>query len=289
MGLHINELEMIAADLAVRTFLKMFPRSRSVLLKVDNMTALSYIAKMGGTKNSVLIEGAKSLWSFLISKGTTLTVEYIPTKLNVDADFQSRNVLDGSEWKLHPAAFRGICQVMGQPEIDLFASRTSHQLRPYMSLKPDPDCRAVDALQQSWEHWFPYAFPPFNLIGRVLRKVQHQRVNMILIAPLWVSQPWYPLLLEMAILEPLLIQGRDDVILNPQGGRHPLVLNNSLQLTAWLVSGQGHRVERFQRELKPSYQAPDLWEPDIITTQPGRNLVAGVVNGKLIRFKALWV
>lgn len=287
MGLHINEQEMIAADLAVRTFLKMFPKTRSVLLKVDNMTALSYIVKMGGTVNSNLIQGAKSLWSFLISKGITLTAEYISTKLNVDADFQSRNVEDSSEWKLHPDIFQKICREWGHPDVDLFASRTSHQLRPYMSLKPDPDCLKVDALQQNWAHWFPYAFPPFNMIGRVLRKAQKQRINMILIAPLWHSQPWYPLLLEMAIGEPILIQGGEDLLLNPQGEKHPLILNGTLRLSAWLVSGRHHQTESFRRGLNHSWLVPDQSEHDLITTHPGKNLVAGVINDKLIQFRVL--
>ena len=285
--LHINQLEMIAAELALKTFLRMFPKTRSVLLKVDNMAALSYIVKMGGTGNLELIEGAKNIWTYLMSMGTTLTAEYIPTKLNVAADFQSRNVEDSSEWKLHPEVFRGLCQVMGRPQVDLFASRTSHQLNPYMSLKADPNCQAVDALQQNWAHLFPYAFPPFNLIGKVLKKVQDQRINMILIAPLWVSQPWYPLLLEMAIQEPILIQWGEDVLLNPKGASHPLVLNGSLQLTAWLVSGQRQRVQNFQRRLKPLSPALGQQERDIITTHPGRNFVAGVIGEKLIQFRAL--
>ena len=75
----------------------MFPKTRSILLKIDNMAALSYIVKMGGTGNVNLIEGAKKIWEYLLPLGTTLTAEYIPTKLNVDADFQSRNVEDSSE------------------------------------------------------------------------------------------------------------------------------------------------------------------------------------------------
>ena len=286
--LHINELEMIAAELAIKTFQRMFPKTRSILLKIDNMSALSYIIKMGGTGNVELIEGAKRIWDFLLPLGITLTAEYIPTKLNVDADFQSRNVEDSSEWKLNPEICKEVVLKMGRPQVDLFASRTSHQLNPYMSLKADPSCWAVDALQQDWAHLFPYAFPPFNLIGRVLKKVRDQKINMILIAPLWVSQPWYPSLLEMAIQEPILVPWGEDVLQNPQGEKHPLVLNGSLHLTAWLVSGQVQRVRNFQRTLEPLSPALGPQELDIITTHPGRNFVAGVIEGKLIQFRALW-
>ena len=145
--------------LAIRTYTKLFPLAKQIHLKIDNKTALSYIVKMVGTKNRELILRSKSLWEYLLNKGITLTAEYLPSKLNYIADHQSRNVKDWSEWKLCPKTFKNICHKLGTPEIDLFASRTSHQLTSYMSLKADPNCRAVDALQQNWSRIFPYAFP----------------------------------------------------------------------------------------------------------------------------------
>ena len=41
-----------------------------------------------------------------------------------------------------------------------------------------------------------------NLVGRVLSKVDSQRAQLILIAPVWSSQPWYPKLL---VAQPLRI------------------------------------------------------------------------------------
>ena len=164
---------------------------------------------------------------------------------------------------------------------------TSHQILPYMSLKIDPDCQAVDALQQNWSNLFPYAFPPFNLIGRVLKKAEAHKINMIIITPIWTTQPWYPILLSMSAQAPILIPMYDRILLDPVENTHPLVLNKTLQLGAWLVSGQNWRIKRFHQGLQTSSQGPDLQGHELITTQPGRNSVAGVVNGKLIRFTAL--
>ena len=285
--LHINQLEMIAADLAIRTYTKLFPLAKQIHLKIDNKTALSYIVKMGGTKNRELILRSKSLWEYLLSNGITLTAEYLPSKLNYIADHQSRNVKDWSEWKLCPKTFKNICHKLGTPEMDLFASRTSHQLTSYMSLKADPNCRAVDALQQNWSRLFPYAFPPFSLIGRVLRKALRERVTMIIITPIWVTQPWYPTLLQMSIQHPIILPKHRELLTDPRGDHHPLMVNQTLQLGAWLISGSKWKVTAFQEKLPTLSPKVDLQALDIITTQPGRNLVAGAVNDKLIQFNAL--
>ena len=286
--LHINQQEMIAADLAIRTFTTLHPTAKNIHLMVDNTTALSYLVKMGGTKNQDMTLRAKSLWAYLLKKGIQLSVEYLPSTLNVAADTQSRNVTDWSEWKLNPAVFQKICSAIGQPDIDLFASRTSHQMIPYVSLKPDPVCIKVDAMQHLWIHWFPYAFPPFNMIGRVLKKAQREGLQgMIIITPIWITQTWYPLLLNMAAGVPLLLPQREDILRDPLGGYHQLVLNGSLQLGAWIVSGQVKITRAFRSELRNYSTNLDPGEPELTTTQPGRNLVAGVVEGKLIPFALL--
>eukprot|EP00794_Sanderia_malayensis_P004488 gene4488-5083_t len=94
--LHINILEMMAAEMAIKTFTK-GKNVKSIHLKVDNMTALHYILKMGGTKNMTLIAITKRIWEYLLANGITLTVEYIPSKLKKSADWESRNTQVSSE------------------------------------------------------------------------------------------------------------------------------------------------------------------------------------------------
>ena len=55
-----------------------------------------------------------------------ITVEYLPGKLNVSADWEFRNVQDSSEWRLDHRNFKKMCQTFGILQIDLFASRVSH-------------------------------------------------------------------------------------------------------------------------------------------------------------------
>lgn len=285
--LHINQQELIAADLAVRTFSRANPEAKQIHLMIDNMSALSYIAKMGGTRSPEMIKLAKKMWKFLLENGIMITVEYIPSKLNVEADAQSRQTQDWSDWKLCKQVFHRICEVWGRPEVDLFASRTSHQFKPYMSLKPDPYCVAVDAMQQPWYHRFLYAFPPFSLIGRVLKKTETNQATLILIAPIWTTQPWYPVLLDMAIQEPILLPTINELLRNPKGEFHHLIENQSLQLGAWLISGDQTQRINFRKRLPSSFQDQERREHAIVTSQPGRNFVAGVIEGRLIQFSVL--
>ena len=44
-----------------------------------------------------------------------------------------------------------------------------------------------------------YAFPPFNLIPRTLMKVINDNANIMLVAPVWQTQHWWPLLLQLTV------------------------------------------------------------------------------------------
>ncbi len=63
--LHINTLEMIAVELAIKTFTK-GKEVESIHLRVDNSTALHYKANKGGTKSEDLIAIAKRIWQYLL-------------------------------------------------------------------------------------------------------------------------------------------------------------------------------------------------------------------------------
>jgi hypothetical protein len=286
-SLHINEQELLAAILAIKTFSK-WRQTKSIFLQIDSQVALSYIVNQGGTKSPRLVERAKELWAYLASKEISISAEWLPTKLNGRADFQSRNVSDSSEWKLDPTIFREICAHWGQPTVDLFASRTSHQMEAYMSLKMDPSSLATDALQQSWDNMFPYAFPPFCLIGRVLKKLKRCSSVMILISPIWSCQPWYPTLLDMSIDTPLMLPGGKDLLTNPQGATHPLLeRSSSLRLAAWKISSDSSKQRAFRETLSTSFAKNEGRVPDIITTSPGRSFVAGSTQGVLIPFSVV--
>ena len=157
--MHINSLELLAATLAVKTFLKK-ASGISVLLQLDNATAVAYINNMGGTVSSQLTELAKELWMWALDRNLTLVAQHIPGLSNTIADAESRTLRDRSDWMLCPQIFQTIKKAFGPLDVDLFASRLTHQLPCFFSWRPDPLAEAVDAFQQDWGRLKGFANPP---------------------------------------------------------------------------------------------------------------------------------
>ena len=279
---HINELELLAAEIALKTFLK-DQKPKLVHLVMDNMTALHYLIRKGGTKSMVLTEISKRIWEFLYQQGTMITASWIPSKENTIADWRSRQEANSSEWELSNKAFQKIVNLWGIPEIDCFASRIMHKVPLYMSLNPDPDCVATNALYQDWGS-FPYLFPPFCLIGRILKILkERQTPKAIVIAPLWPGQPWFSVLLTMIISEPICLSRQKGLLRN-----HPLIKNNSLHLAAFLVSGNNFKSRAFLSQLPKLCSKLGDQALHVLTKPLGKNGFCGVMSDRLIPLRHLW-
>ena len=110
------------------------------------------------------------------------------------ADAESRMQLEPSDRRLKPSIFAVLQQTWGPFDVDLFAARHNKQLPRFYSFRPDPEAEAVDAMTQNWSKLKPYAFPPFILIGRCLRKIiQDQVMEMTIIVPMWENQTGFQL------------------------------------------------------------------------------------------------
>ena len=113
---HVNILELLAIKLAIQTFSKTL-KHKAIHLQVEKMLVLTYMLKMRG--GGGIVQLTKEIWDHLLQCGITLTAEYLPSKLNVTAGWDSRNSSDSSECKLAPQSFQRICQLRGVPEIYL--------------------------------------------------------------------------------------------------------------------------------------------------------------------------
>ena len=89
---------------------------------------------------------------------------------------------------------------------------------------------------------FPFAFPPYSLISQILKKICQEKVEqMIIVAPTWQIQPWYPVLLDLSEQYPLLLIPLLDLLLDCQGNKHPSIQNRKIMLAAWKVTGNSLR------------------------------------------------
>ena len=287
---HINALELTAAYFA----LKAFTQDKSdmhVHLRVDNRATQAHINKMGGPQSQGLLAITKEIWHYCLSQKITITAEYLPGALNVEADYQSRVFMDGSNWKLKHQVVSQIENNLGTCSVDLFEDRLNTQKQDYMSWKPDPHAMTVDACSLSWSDLKAYAFPPFCMIGKCLTKTVRDQATLVLITPTWQTKTWYPKLLEMEVEAPILLPPYPDLLTSPLGDNHPLIETNQLMLAAWKVSGilqEDSLQEDFRKTLQPfSYSHGDSGHNPLIKA-PGPCGLAGVVKGKSMPFRHLW-
>ena len=149
---------------------------------------------------------------------------------------------DNTEWRLHPLLFEKICKTYGRPEIDLFASRLNKQLPKYCSWKPDPGAWAVDAMAVDWSDCYFYAFPPFNMIGRVLQKIEFEHATGILIVPYWPTQHWFSKFTQLCINVPSILFSREATPPLSHPWRDTVELPQKTRLLAALISGKPSRT-----------------------------------------------
>ena len=213
---HINELELIAVYKSLESLKDtQFPPKSKIIIFTDNSVALSYVNKQGGRIRS-LVSWCKLIWGWLQQRKISIEAKYIPSKENHAADFLSR-LHENTEWSLDQSIFDFACRQLNvDPQIDLFASKVNKKLDRFYSWQHELTAEKIDAFCQTWSE-SSYAFPPFNLISKVLNKIEvDQTPQLLLIVPLWKSCPWYPELFSLSFLRKPLILGRADRILSNQ-------------------------------------------------------------------------
>ena len=93
-----------------------------------------------------------------------------------------------------------------------------------------------------------YIFPPFSLISRILAKVRRDKAVAILIAPVWPTQGWYPVLLHYLVQLPVLLPQWEDLLVRPHNQEfHPLRFK--MRPAAWVVSGNLSQTREFLLKL----------------------------------------
>ena len=234
---HIKVLELKAAQLGLHS-LSHLRRAAHIQIQLDNVTAVSYLREMGGSRSLSCNKLANEIWHWCLARSLWISVTHIPGSHNVMADKESR-VFDGkTEWKLDSNAFAYCTELWGQPEIDMFASRLNYQFKPYVSWRPDPGACAIDAFCMNWCNKYLYIFPPFSLIPRVLKKLQEDGAKAILIVPQWPTQPWFPLLKTLSMSPPLLFARSKTLLTLPAQPNRVHPLYPKLRMVAYLLSAR---------------------------------------------------
>ena len=185
-----------------------------------------------------------------------MTITYIQTSCNVQADYQSRrHANDDIEWSLDQQVFDKLTDMWGVPEVDLFANRLNHKVPKYMAWHRDPGAIAIDALHNTWEVYkYLYVFCPFSLVPRVLNKLHAVKspVQLLMIIPCWPGQLWWNSVMDL-VIEPIqVLPPTSEILRLPHNlaARHPL---KTLNLLACKISTCRLLQSHCQHQLKKQY------------------------------------
>lgn len=151
---HINALELKAAKLAVMSFTLTEKDTISFHIREDNMDNRRY------QKPGVYWNQQRNLEIFF--EKTDQDYCQIPTRVNEckgREGIQANQGFQQIETKINRP--QEIVSVRGASDIDLPASRVSHNLPQYMPWKIDLFSRGRDAFQISGDHKFEFVFFPF--------------------------------------------------------------------------------------------------------------------------------
>ncbi|CAG2218948.1 unnamed protein product [Mytilus edulis] len=187
-------------------------KSDGLLEVSENGNKVAYLRNQGGTHCYELYLLAREILLLCNHLHLQIVVRHVPGKLNVLADALSRTLTPvNTEWELLQSVFQAITLQWGSPHVDLFATSLNYKVQVFMSPVPDPKAYAVDCMSVPWDGMFAYAFPPFRFLSQVLRKISAEQGLIILIAPAWPKQAWFPDLLHLSCaqkgLSPSTIKG----------------------------------------------------------------------------------
>ena len=200
---------------------------------------------MGGIEFRKLSDLVKDIWMWSDERNIWLVASYISSKDNVTADFESWCLEPETEYELSNKAFVDIRVKLGNPEIDLFATRVNIKCQKYVSWLKHPESFAVDAFTNDWRPHLFYAFPPFAIILTVLQKIRSEGSTGIVVVPHWPAQPWFPLYQSMIESDPIYFNPNINLLRSSNREVHPMW--RRITLIAARLSGKRSELRTFHK------------------------------------------
>ena len=177
---------------------------------------------------------------------------------------------------------------MGNPVVDMFASRLNHHLPQRITWRPDPFSQGTDAMHHDWSQDYLYAFPlllPYeqNFAERRARKIsKHVVDNNDMPHSALVSIP------SSNVNRNTSYPPKDSNLLkDPLAKEHPLITKKPVRLTAWKTSGRDYLCQEFWEQLPVLLLTQGEVHLQETINQPGESGLAGVKGNKLVQFCVL--
>ncbi|XP_029446932.1 uncharacterized protein LOC115085256 [Rhinatrema bivittatum] len=146
----------------------------------------------GGTRSRLVALEASKLFDWAERHLERLAASHIVGKENVQADFLSCQNLDPGELELSEEAMDLVIHKWGVPHLDLMATLRNAKAPRFFSRRRKHSSEGMDALVLPWpSDVLLYVFPPWPLVGKVLRRIEAHNGLIILITPEWPLRPWF--------------------------------------------------------------------------------------------------
>ena len=144
----------------------------------------------------------------------------------------------------------------------------------------------VDVFFQDWSGKICYGNPPWGLMLKVLSEISHQQADVIIVAPVWKGQSWFPVLPPLLFDFPYLILSSIGPILSQQSMPPPFK-PQEVHLAIWPTSENTAKQKSFQNKLQNFSLHPGDTSPPNLTTHSFTSGSADVLNGIEIPFQVL--
>jgi hypothetical protein len=193
--LTITHLELRAVRLALTAFRK-YIGGRSLLIWEDNVGVMHMLNNFA-CSSAAMRADLLAVMEILESENTIMRSRYVRSAEN-PSDYFSR-IPNKGEWVLHPDLAADWLHRFGRCTVDRFADWESTQLARFNSPYPCRGSEAVDAFTVPWGGERSWVNPPWRLLGRICSKLLAEpTAAATLLVPVWPSQPWWPVLMQLA-------------------------------------------------------------------------------------------
>jgi hypothetical protein len=190
-----NWREATALNNAMIHWTQQIAAVKTISIQTDNKTCLSILKRFGSRHRHLDLALGPTI-QMLLQNQVLIHPIHIAGVNNTEADALSRMKTKRNEWMLTQEGFLWLVKKFRiQPTVDAFATERSAKMDRFMSRWWTPKATAINAFAQRWTMEMPYLAPPFNLVGRVIRKWENSgSMKAILLTSHWPTQLWWPML-----------------------------------------------------------------------------------------------
>jgi hypothetical protein len=167
---------------------------KNIICKVDNQVVKAVWERKGTSHNLALNNIGKDIFWLQYWGEFFLTLEYVRSELNVSDEFTRQS--PGLEASLSHSSFLKLWNKWGPFEWDIMASSANVMKDPagrklrFFSRYFDQSSQGVNIFSQNLQHLQKvYCFPPLPIIGTVLKYLEQQKVDCVLVLPA-TNEPW---------------------------------------------------------------------------------------------------